>query len=356
MKINLRLCFPFILLLSLFSFWACESDELTKYKLEEKEPLTYEQLTKEKLPNAPSVIQDFFSPTKASTLNPHIKPELRSRGKELIIEAAATNLFTQNERDNFIPYMVQYVGLPDWQLAIVDESKNSLSIPFIDATNNFTKGYLLGKANEDLSQFKFVLIERRYLDLRLSASENELQKIGLMVAHDFDLFTSPDRGLFDFYEKHKSNLTDLEAESRQCFENYEVCGCIFSCMAFNDDKEIEADTRSCPQCHEYRCYIVTVLFECGGSSDDGSNNNGEEGGSTCLWCGPTGMPAVIAGSGGNSPLNPTFVDEIILLQDDCLFGDDDLDVDSNGGDFLDEETIAFCKAWNRYKEKCLGDD
>lgn len=311
-------------------------------------------------------IQNFFSFSYAETINKNLTSNSKSHNESELIQNAAANLYDQNKVKNFVPYMIQNVGVPVWTRSIVDESNQSFSIPFIDNDNNFTTGLLIGKANGE--NFDFALFERRFLPEGKEISEDDLVKIRFFVTHDNDLFENSDTKLNDILASKNTVLSSNPTQFRGHNTVVEICGCVYICCAAQDS-EISTQTRmDCPYSHFWQCNLFNVWIPCdgddtgtggtgtGGTGTGGTGTGGTgTGGGTCTGC---GHPPVIVGGGNGGPLNPPFVNEILLLQNVCLFGDEDNDTDqdSGAGNPLDAETEQLCANWNRYKEKCLGED
>ena len=241
-----------------------------------------------------------------------MKERIRTRSRQEILDAASVSLYTQNTSSPFVEYMISHVGYPIWEESIVDEGNSSLVIPFVDTESNYTMGYLIGESREDLSEalFDFVFIERRFLELGEEPSVLDIDRLHLFIVLDYLLFENPDDSWAEIYNQHKGNLKDDILESRNT--HITVCGCVHVGMALNEDDVLE--TRSCPPLHEFQCWVETHPCHGSGSSGGGGSNNS----GNCVFCtGKNGwnLPSGpnIAGGGGNSPLNPTFILSLIHI-------------------------------------------
>jgi len=330
---------------------SCQKDDTILSISSDIQPNNYEDFQANYYPNLPHYLNRFFTQEYANGINSELKPIIQSRSRSRLVEAAALNLFIQNQQKNFIYYIIGSVGYPVWESAFIDATNKTISIPFIDAKNNYTKAFLIGQASQDLKNFHFTLFERRLLDLNLPLHSDEIGRIEITVAHDNEMFENPDSSLIDILKAHNGNVTEIHADSRTI--HTQICDCVS--RPFHDG--ITVETRDCGPNAHWDCWWVTSPCSSGNNSD----NNGDNDSSTCLRCDGGNVPPNIAGGGGNGPLNPPFIDQIELLQATCLLNNEDFedigtDPEGNTIEGLDEETRDMCEAWNKYKEKCLFED
>lgn len=313
----------------------------------------------------PTEVNSFFSFNLVEGFNQHLDDRISTRSEEEFLEEAFVNLFNQNQYLNFVPYMVNQVGLPVWTSAFVDEDNHSISIPFVDETNNFTKAHLVGKKNEENNVFHFEFFERRYLDLGLPLEETDKQKIILMITHDIDLFDEFDRSLYDLYKENKLKGDDNTTSTRTTRDVVLICRCYYNweLFAFKDDKE-SSESRNCLGGSEYHCIATEISIPCTGGDGSqvggngtfdptNSNYNPSNPNGSCVGCSP-GTGSSSSGNGGT--FIPPFLDDILMLQN-CVFGDvADLDIDGSVTGINNNTDLEFCESWNYYKEKCLSEE
>ncbi|MEM9544686.1 MAG: hypothetical protein AAGA77_01865 [Bacteroidota bacterium] len=334
---------------------ACEKED-SQVEHFESEVASFEQLQEHLVENKSSAMKSFFSFTIDDEYNVHLIPQIQLRSEKELLEVAAVNLFNQNEALDFIPYMVNNVGLPVWSRAYVDEDNLSVSIPFIDATHNFTKAILVGKTDESRTTFLFYFVERRYLDLSIPTNEEEFEKIKLMIAHDFDLFGEHDDTLYPYYNENKVMDSDEQIGTRTCYEHIHVCGCVQKDFAFKGKEQ--STSRKCPGGYEFKCHFITVPVPCGGTGSQGGPGNGLNG--NCIGCvgneGNVSDPIGLIPGGSDTDLNPFYFENITMLQNCVFAGEDDIDLDGEVGGINEGLAGELCESWNYYKKRCLSDE
>jgi len=338
------------LLLTVFAY-SCQKENFKKESVVNS-MISFETFKSSTLQSLPFYMQNYFSFGFAVNLNPKIKVKIESRSRNEILEAAIINLYLQNKDQKFIEYMISQVGYPVWDRVFFDNSDDVISIPFIDEKNKFTKAFLIGESSDDLQNFTFYFVERRFLDLELPIDKNNLNNIKLMLEHDYDLFGEFDQELLEIYNSQSLDLVPSESQTR-CGITIEICRCTPMVLK----PEVITDTRSnpCPSAHILFCTEVYVPCD-----EDSGMGNSSSGDSSCVLCGGSSSNTSNGGSGGSSTANPPFVDDIILLQTLCAGAESIHDTDPNSGGnenaAMDEETADLCKKWNEYVESCLKED
>jgi|GEM_PF-4144007 len=256
-------------------------------------------------------------------------PSFKDLGEPFYSSIISENI----ESENFDPYIVSYV-------------------PFIDKANNIVKSILIFYTDEYGSNY--ILISRNDIinSNPFSFSFNYNNKDVIKGKEDFlEMFY-----LFDYFYTCEVNLSSSIA--RNGGEGWGWWRRLWGLGPKCPDPAGGRNTKP-PRCRnsEPAGFGGTHFIFIDGFNFDLPWGIGQGGMSN--------FPPNIVGNGNNGPLNPSFLDAILLLQMDCDADEVDPDGSGLGGgidlgsiepEVLNPAALQIHEQWCYYKEKCLGDE